>query len=371
LQIQYHVARIEVEHAHPKRETTSGEAAGGRGPANDAEHEATAAPHATAHGLDGAKPAGGDGGRGRRGVAREQVGPAEQAEDERHDGVGDLLGAVGIDVDEAESQVGGHRRVGRAVRGAEAEQQLPGPQPALRGAREEGEGGEQHRGGGLDAARGDGGERHVLHRGHARQHLLLQRWVVEAVERHHQRLLPPAAAGRRRMGHPGWLRFRLGRSDREREAGARAGLWAVAWVLVPDTRRRTGVGALPLLWGEGRGERDCRCPHHRFTRRELQPLDLVAFRGGCARARVSPLVMRCTAVNAQLSSDSDIPYGICGDKSLGCRRAPARRRRARWRKQREMQASKTEMMVELRALTMQDFITESKTINYILFMVFY
>jgi hypothetical protein len=55
------------------------------------------------------------------------------------------------------------------------------------------------------------------------------------------------------MGHPGWLRFRLGRSDREREAGARAGLWAVAWVLVPDTRRRTGVGALPLLWGEGRG----------------------------------------------------------------------------------------------------------------------
>jgi hypothetical protein len=48
-------------------------------------------------------------------------------------------------------------------------------------------------------------------------------------------------------------------------------------------------------------------PRHRFTRRELQPLDLVAFRSGCARVRVSSLVMRCTAVNAQLSSDSDIP----------------------------------------------------------------
>jgi hypothetical protein len=41
----------------------------------------------------------------------------------------------------------------------------------------------------------------VLHRGHAGQPLLLQRGVVEAVERHHQRL--PAAAGRRRVGHPG------------------------------------------------------------------------------------------------------------------------------------------------------------------------
>jgi hypothetical protein len=255
LQIQYHVARIEVEHAHPKRETTSGEAAGGRGPANDTEHETAAAPHAAAHGLDGAEPAGG---RDRRGVAREEVGPAEQAEDERHDGVGDLLGAVGVDVDEAEAQVGGRRRVGRAVRGAETEQQLPGPQPALRGAREEGEGGEQHRGGGLDAAAGDGGERHVLHRGHARQPLLLQREVVEAVERHQQRQrTPAAAAGRRRMGHPGWLRLPLGDSGNGGEGGAVA--WRGFWSGTPGAGRGSGAFALPFALGRGRGGEDWRC----------------------------------------------------------------------------------------------------------------
>jgi hypothetical protein len=196
LQIQYRVARIEVEHAHPEGKAASRETAGSGGPSNDAKHEAAAAPHAAAQRLDGAEPPGG----GRRALARQQVGPSEQAEDERHDGVGDLLGTVGVDVDEAEAKVRGDGVVGGAVGGAEAEQELPRSEPALGGAREEGEGGEQHGRGGLDAARCDGGEGHVLDRGHAGQPFLLQRGVVEAVERHHQRL--PAARGRR-MGHPG------------------------------------------------------------------------------------------------------------------------------------------------------------------------
>lgn len=45
-------------------------------------------------------------------MSGQQVGAAEQAEEERHDGVGDLLGPVGVDVDEAEAQVGGE--IGRA-----------------------------------------------------------------------------------------------------------------------------------------------------------------------------------------------------------------------------------------------------------------
>ena len=96
-------------------------------------------------------------------MAGEEVRAAEEPQEERHDGVGDLLGAVGVDVDEAEAELGGRGGVRGAVRGAEAEQELPGAEPALRGAREEGERGEEDGGGGLDAARGERGERRVLH----------------------------------------------------------------------------------------------------------------------------------------------------------------------------------------------------------------
>jgi hypothetical protein len=121
-------------------------------------------------------------------VAGEEVGAAEEAEEERHDGVGDLLGAVGVDMDEAEAELGGRSGVGGAVGGAEAEQELPWAKPALRGAWEEGERGEQHGGGGLDAARGERGEWRVLHGRGSRQRIPLHHRVLDAVERHHQRL---------------------------------------------------------------------------------------------------------------------------------------------------------------------------------------
>lgn len=84
-------------------------------------------------------------------MAGQQVGAAEEAEEERHDGVGYLLGAVGVDVDQAEPELRGHGGVRGAVGGTEAEDQLPGAEPPLRGAREERERGEEHGGGGLDA----------------------------------------------------------------------------------------------------------------------------------------------------------------------------------------------------------------------------
>jgi hypothetical protein len=121
------------------------------------------------------------------------MGAAEETEEERHDGIGDLLGAVAVDVDEAEAELGGRGGVGGAVGGAEAEQELPGAESALRNAREEGKRGEQHGGGGLDAAGREDGERRVLHGRRARQRLPLHRRVLDAVERHHQRL--PRAAG--------------------------------------------------------------------------------------------------------------------------------------------------------------------------------
>ena len=48
-------------------------------------------------------------------MSGQQVGAAEEAEEERHDRVRDLLGAVGVDVDEAEAELRG------AVGGSQAE----------------------------------------------------------------------------------------------------------------------------------------------------------------------------------------------------------------------------------------------------------
>lgn len=55
-------------------------------------------------------------------MSGQQVGAAEQAEEERHDGVGDLIGAVGVDVDEAEAELGRGGGVRGAVGGSQAEQ---------------------------------------------------------------------------------------------------------------------------------------------------------------------------------------------------------------------------------------------------------
>ncbi|KAG2390711.1 uncharacterized protein HKW66_Vig0253510 [Vigna angularis] len=46
---------------------------------------------------------------------REEVRAAEEAEEEPHDGVCDLLGARGVDVDEAKAEVSGNGRVDGAV----------------------------------------------------------------------------------------------------------------------------------------------------------------------------------------------------------------------------------------------------------------
>lgn len=64
-------------------------------------------------------------------MAGQQVGAAEEAEEERHDGVGYLLGAVGVDVDQAEPGSAA-TAASAARRGTEAEDQLPGAEPPLR-----------------------------------------------------------------------------------------------------------------------------------------------------------------------------------------------------------------------------------------------
>ena len=109
----------------------------------------------------------------------QQVGAAEEAEEERHDGVRDLLGAVGVDVDETEAELRGRCGVRGAVGGSQAEQQLPRPEPALRGAREEGQRGEEHGRGGLDVARGECG---AAPASASRS----TEGVLEVVERHHR-----------------------------------------------------------------------------------------------------------------------------------------------------------------------------------------
>lgn len=93
--------------------------------------------------------------------------PAQQAEEERHDRVSDLLGSRGVDVDQAEPEVGGESRVDGAVGGAEAEDELVGAEAALSGAWEVSEGVEENGRRRLDLALGQAAEWHVLHGCHA------------------------------------------------------------------------------------------------------------------------------------------------------------------------------------------------------------
>jgi hypothetical protein len=55
-------------------------------------------------------------------VAREQAGPTEQAEEEHHEGVGNLLGTVVVNVNEAEAKVGGAASAASAARSGEPRQ---------------------------------------------------------------------------------------------------------------------------------------------------------------------------------------------------------------------------------------------------------
>lgn len=172
-----YLLNIKVEHAHLEGQAPRSERSRGGRSADDPQDEATAAPHPATERLDGAEPAGG----GER-VAGEEVRATEEAEDERHDGVGDLLSAGGVDMDEAETEVGGEGGVDGAVGGAEAEDELVGAEAALGGAWEVGEGVEEDGGGGLDLSVGKAGERDVFDCGDASEGLLLEGAVLDAVE---------------------------------------------------------------------------------------------------------------------------------------------------------------------------------------------
>lgn len=167
---------IKIEHAHFEGQAASSQRPSRRGDSDDAENEAAAAAHPTAERLDGAEPAGGG-----ESVAGEEVRAAEEAKEERHDGVGDLLGARGVDVDEAKAKVSGKGGVDGAVGGAKAEDEVVGTEAALGGAREVGEGVEENRGGRLDLAFGEAAEGNMLYDSDAGKGLELERTVVDAV----------------------------------------------------------------------------------------------------------------------------------------------------------------------------------------------
>lgn len=112
------------------------------------------------------------------------MGPAEEAEEERHDGVGDLLGAGCVDMDEAEPEVGGEGGIDGTIGGAEAEYEVVGAEAALGGSREVGEGVEEDGGGGFDLAVGEAAERNVLDGGDAREGVELEGAIFDAVECH-------------------------------------------------------------------------------------------------------------------------------------------------------------------------------------------
>ncbi|KOM58051.1 hypothetical protein LR48_Vigan11g108400 [Vigna angularis] len=119
----------------------------------DVENKAAAAAHPTTERLDRAEPAGG----GER-VAGDEVRAAEEAEEaeeECHNGVCDLLGARGVDVDEAKAKVSGNGGVDDAVPRAEVEDEVVGTEAALGGAREVGEGVQEDHDSGLDLTFGE------------------------------------------------------------------------------------------------------------------------------------------------------------------------------------------------------------------------
>jgi len=65
------------------------------------------------------------------------VSAAEEAEDERHDGISNLFSSGNVHVDQPEAEIGGKGGVDGAVGGAEAEDELPWLKPALGGPWEE------------------------------------------------------------------------------------------------------------------------------------------------------------------------------------------------------------------------------------------
>lgn len=95
--------------------------------------------------------------------------PPQQAEEERHDGVGDLLCPRGVNVNEAEAEVGGKGGVDGAVCGAKAEDDLIRAEAPLGGAWEVREGVQDNGSGRLNLPICQAAEGNVLDAGDAGQ----------------------------------------------------------------------------------------------------------------------------------------------------------------------------------------------------------
>lgn len=167
---------IEIEDAHFESQAASGQSPSRSRSTDDPEDEAAAPAHPTAERLDGAEPAGGG-----ESMAGEQVSAAEEAEEQGHHGVGDLLGAGGVYMDEAKAEVGGECGIDGAVGGAEAEDEVVGAEAALGGAWEISERVEEDGGGGLDLAVGETAERDVLDGGDAGEGFEFEGAIFDAV----------------------------------------------------------------------------------------------------------------------------------------------------------------------------------------------
>jgi hypothetical protein len=115
-------------------------------------------------------------------VAREEVGAAEEAEEQCHDGVGNLLGAGGVDMDKAEAEVRGESRINGAVGGAEAKDEVIRAEAALGGAGKIGKGVEEDGSGGLDLAVGEATERDMFNGGDAGEGFEFEGAIFDAVE---------------------------------------------------------------------------------------------------------------------------------------------------------------------------------------------
>ncbi|GER46376.1 UDP-glucosyl transferase 76E1 [Striga asiatica] len=174
---------IKIQHAHLKRQAPASQRRRRCRSTDNSQHQPTAPPHPAAERLHRSEPPG-----GRKGVPREQVRAPEQPQNERHHRVRHLLGPAHVHVDHpAQPEFGREGRVHCPVGGSEAEYQLPGAEPALSGAREEGERVDEDRRRRLDPRLGQPTQRHVLHTRHAGEALLLERRVLDAVKRDNDR----------------------------------------------------------------------------------------------------------------------------------------------------------------------------------------
>ncbi|GER26448.1 snaclec alboaggregin-A subunit alpha [Striga asiatica] len=130
-----------------------------------------------------------------RAVARSRATPKlrvralEQPQNEPHHCIGHLLGLAHVDVDHpAQPEVGREGRVHGLIRGSKAHDQFPGSELTLGGAREERERVDKDRRGQVDPRLSQSAQWHVLHLRHAGEAFLLERHVLDAIERDNHRM---------------------------------------------------------------------------------------------------------------------------------------------------------------------------------------